>query len=208
MSFFELGALVVLAYLIGAIPSAVWIGKIFFNTDVRNEGSGNAGATNTIRVLGTKAGIVVLLMDILKGWFAVSLASMFNVQMDAAFLDLYRIGLAAAAVLGHIFPVYAGFKGGKGVATLLGVAIALFPWQVILIELGVFAVLFASTRYVSLGSITVAISLPFLMIFAFSGSLPLMIFSGLIAVFIPVTHHKNIKRLFKGTENRLSFKKK
>ncbi|MBI9033306.1 MAG: glycerol-3-phosphate 1-O-acyltransferase PlsY [Bacteroidales bacterium] len=207
MSVFELGLIVLLAYLIGAIPSAVWIGKIFFKVDVRTQGSGNAGATNTIRVLGTKAGVIVLLLDILKGWVAVSLAQMFPIQMSEAYFDLFRIGLAAAAVFGHIFPVYAGFKGGKGVATLLGVAIALFPWQIVFIEVAVFAAIFISTRYVSLGSISVALTLPFLIVFASSASLPIMIFSGFIALFIPITHHKNIVRLLKGEENRLKFKK-
>jgi glycerol-3-phosphate acyltransferase PlsY len=196
------------AYLIGSIPSSVWLGKLIYNKDVREEGSGNAGATNTIRVLGWQIGVVVLLLDALKGWFAVYLADLLPMETYLGMSKpLFQIVLAVLAVLGHIFPVYVGFKGGKGVATLLGVAIAIFPWQVILIELGVFFLIFGSTRIVSLGSILVAVTLPFLMWLAFPVELPILILAIVIAVFIPVTHRKNIGRLLKGEEKRLEFKK-
>ena len=196
------------AYLIGSIPSSVWLGKIFYNKDVRNEGSGNAGATNTIRVLGWQIGVVVLLLDALKGWVTVYLLSLFSYEsVWGLSTSIFQISLAFMAVLGHIFPIYVGFKGGKGVATLLGVAIAIFPWQVILIELSIFAVIFISSRIVSLGSIVVAISLPVLMYFFFPVDTAILILGMVIAVFIPVTHHKNISRLLKGEETRLDFHK-
>ena len=112
---------VILAYLLGAIPSSVWLGKIFFKVDVREFGSGNAGATNTIRVLGWKAGVPVLLVDVLKGWLAVSLAGWLNPEgtQDINFLYL-KVGLAIAAVIGHIFPVYIGFRGGRGSGNPVG----------------------------------------------------------------------------------------
>jgi glycerol-3-phosphate acyltransferase PlsY len=196
------------AYLIGSIPSSVWLGKLIYKKDVREEGSGNAGATNTIRVLGWQIGVVVLILDALKGWFAVYLADIFPAEAYIGMSKpLFQIVLAVCAVLGHIFPIYVGFKGGKGVATLLGVAIAIFPWQVILIELAVFFLIFITSRIVSLGSIIVAISLPLLMWLVFPVELPILILAIVIAIFIPVTHHKNIGRLLRGEEKRLEFKK-
>ncbi len=200
---------ILLAYFIGSIPSAVWVGKAFFNVDVRNEGSGNAGATNTIRVLGAKAGVPVLLMDVFKGWFAVYLAWYF---IPEYFNDLqftyYRITAAAAVVLGHVFPLFAGFRGGKGIATLLGVGIALYPWAV-LIVVGVFILILVISGYVSLSSITGAISFPLIVIFLFNpNSLPLIILAVFVGVFVPFTHRKNIRRLLNGTESKFSFKKK
>src|SRR5512137_2237345 len=118
---------ILLAYLIGSIPSAVWVGKLFYKIDIRKHGSGNAGATNVIRVLGYKAGIPVLLFDVFKGWFDVQVAMLFpHDLLPEDGLNYLRMGLAVAAVLGHIFPVFAGFRGGKGVATLAGVGIALY----------------------------------------------------------------------------------
>ncbi len=119
---------ILLAYLIGSIPSAVWMGKLFYNTDVRQHGSGNAGATNVIRVLGYKAGIPVLLFDVFKGWAAVQIIFLFpHAELSRDLITYVRICMAFAAVLGHVFPVFAGFKGGKGVGTLAGAAIALYP---------------------------------------------------------------------------------
>lgn len=200
---------ILLAYLIGAIPTAVWIGKIFYHTDIRTQGSGNAGATNTIRVLGYKAGIPVLLFDIFKGWLAVQVVHFF--PQDAFTPDMInyiRIGLALAAVLGHIFPVYAGFHGGKGVSTLAGVAIALYPLS-LLIVLGVFIVTLVLSHYVSLSSIVASLVFPFAVIFITGQQNPgLVILSILVAIFIPVTHRKNIVRLLKGKENKFDFKRR
>ena len=201
--------LIILAYLMGSIPTSVWIGKWFYKVDVRTKGSGNAGATNTIRVLGWKAGIPVLLFDVFKGWFAVYMANLFlsDVYTGDQFINI-KIALAVAAVIGHIFPVYVGFKGGKGVATILGVGIALFSYSV-LVAVGVFAVVLLITRIVSISSIIASILFPFIVVFIFNvNNLSLIIMSVAVAVFIPLTHLKNIKRLIKGEESRFDFKKK
>ncbi len=201
--------LIILAYLVGSIPTSVWIGKWFYKVDVRTKGSGNAGATNTIRVLGWKAGIPVLLFDVFKGWFAVYMANFIlsDVYTGDQFINI-KIALALAAVIGHIFPVYVGFKGGKGVATILGVGIALFSYSV-LVAVGVFAVVLLITRIVSISSIIASILFPFIVVFIFNvNNLSLIIMSVAVAVFIPLTHLKNIKRLIKGEESRFDFKKK
>ena len=200
----------IVAYLMGSFSSAVWIGKWFYNTDVRKQGSGNAGATNTIRVLGTKAGVIVMILDIVKAWGAVTLAHVFagDNLSDTQFVN-YQIIVGALAVFGHVFPVFTGFKGGKGVASLVGVIIALYSPYIFLLVLGWFAVVFIIFRYVSLASITASIFFAVLAIFVFhEQNTYLIILAALIAVFIPVTHHKNIKRLLKGEESKLTFKKK
>ncbi len=198
---------VVAAYLIGSFSSAVWIGRWFFGKDVREDGSHNAGTTNTIRVLGTAPGIVVLLLDALKGWLAVRLDFLFLTPATQEYKVYFDVALAAAAVLGHVFPLYTGFKGGKGVATLMGVVLALYP-EAYLFAVTVFAVVFITTRYVSLASITAAVSFPFLEIFVCGQTDPVLrFFSIFIAVFIIITHRKNIGRLFKGEESKLNFKK-
>lgn len=200
---------ILLAYLIGSIPTAVWWGKTFYDIDVRNEGSGNAGATNTIRVLGAKAGIPVLLFDVFKGWLAVFLSAFFlSPELNVFQVDLFRIITAVAVVLGHVFPVFAGFRGGKGIATLLGVGIALYPWAV-LVTLGIFILMLVTTRYVSLSSITGAVTFPFTVIFLFNpGSWPLIALAVFVGIFVPLTHRKNIIRLLKNEESKFSLKKK
>lgn len=199
---------IVVAYLIGSVSTAVFFGRLFHDVDVREHGSGNAGATNTMRVLGTKAGLTVLFIDAFKGWLVVSLSPLFtNAQWDNQEMITLRLMMAVAVVLGHVFPLYTNFKGGKGVATLMGVAVALYPIYLILILLGVFIVVFALTRYVSLGSITVALFLPVLAIWVFHVILPLQILAVIIAILVPITHKKNIKRLLAGEESRLSVKK-
>ncbi len=200
---------IALAYVVGSVPSAVWVGKLFYGVDVRTRGSGNAGATNTIRVLGVKAGIPVLLFDVFKGWLAVYLSHLF---IPSGFTYnqevILKIAMAVAAVLGHVFPLFAGFRGGKGIATLLGVGIALYPWASLSV-LAIFIVIFLAGRYVSLASITAALSFPVLVIFVFNPhSLPLLLLSLFVGVFVPLTHRKNIGRLLQGTENRFTFKKK
>jgi glycerol-3-phosphate acyltransferase PlsY len=199
----------VLAYLMGSFSSAVWIGKWFYNTDVREHGSGNAGATNTIRVLGTKAGVIVMVLDIIKAWGAVILAHLFAIDTwtEPQLVD-YKIVVGSLAVLGHVFPVFTGFKGGKGVASLVGVIIALFSPYIFLLVLAWFLTVFILTRYVSLASITASVFFAVLAIFVFQEqNMYLIILSALIAVFVPLTHHKNIKRLLKGEESKLSFAK-
>jgi glycerol-3-phosphate acyltransferase PlsY len=197
------------AYLIGSIPSAVWVGKLFYGIDVRNEGSGNAGATNTIRVLGLKAGIPVLLFDVFKGWLAVFLIHFLPISELSAFqTDLYRIVVAVAVVFGHVFPVFAGFRGGKGIATLLGVGIALYP-QAVLATVVIFALMLIITKYVSLSSITASVAFPFLVYFVFNtGSAPLLILAIFVGIFVPLTHRKNIQRLLRNEESKFSVKKR
>jgi glycerol-3-phosphate acyltransferase PlsY len=199
----------IVAYLLGSVSSSVWIGRIFYNIDVRQKGSGNAGATNTIRVLGLKAGIIVLLIDAFKAWAAVKLAPFFAVPgISADAMINYGIILGVLAVVGHVFPLYTGFKGGKGVASLVGMIIALLPYAFLAI-LAWFVLVFIIFRFVSLASITSAILFPFLVIFIFKEtSVSLMVLATLIAIFVPLTHHKNIKRLMKGEELKMSFSKK
>ena len=151
--------LVIAAYILGSIPSAIWLGKLFAGTDVRQHGSGNAGATNTFRVLGAKIAIPVLLMDVLKGWFAVQLYVFFAVDKSGDMDSVYQVALGASAWLGHVFPIFARFKGGKGVATLLGMALALYLYPVLL-SLAVFIIVFSISRFVSLSSMLAAILFP------------------------------------------------
>jgi len=198
-----------IAYILGSIPTAVWIGQWFYGIDVRKKGSGNAGATNTIRVLGWNAGVPVFLLDIFKGFFAVWIMLFFIPAGWDNDLKIYIQILAGIfAVTGHALPVFAGFKGGKGVATLFGAGIALYGWA-ILVPLFVFLIVIAITKYVSLGSILGAISFPIAVIFIFQithpGLIGLAVFA---AMFILWTHRKNIVRLLKGEENRFSFTKK
>jgi glycerol-3-phosphate acyltransferase PlsY len=202
-------SIILLAYLLGSIPTSVWVGKIFFKTDIREHGSGNAGATNMIRVLGWKVGLPVFLFDVLKGWLAVKLAGFLQVPApEEQWFTVIRIALAAAVILGHVFPVFAGFRGGKGVASLLGVGIALYPVSVWAV-LGVFLLMLLVFGYVSLGSITAALAFPAIDILLFHQKDPWLIgLSLLVAIFIPLTHRKNIVRLLKGQESKFIRKKK
>lgn len=210
MYWFYLGFEVVAAYLIGSVSSAVWVGNTFYGVDVRKHGSGNAGATNVIRVLGYKAGIPVLLFDVFKGWIAVMLGVWIHPGLNSADAIVYlKIVLAFAAVLGHVFPVFAGFKGGKGVGTLAGAGIGLFPLAFAGI-LAVFIVTLVISHYVSLSSILASLSLPMLLLVidGFTGvHTGLFLLSLLIAIFIPITHRKNIRRLLRGEENRFEFRR-
>jgi glycerol-3-phosphate acyltransferase PlsY len=200
--------LIILAYLIGSIPTAVWIGKFFYNIDVREFGSGNAGATNTFRVLGQKAGIPVLIIDILKGSLAVSAAflSTYDFVSDE-FINLQLV-LGIAALVGHIFPVFAGFRGGKGVATILGIVIFILPLSCCLSLLVFLMVLFAS-RMVSLSSMLAGISFPFFLHFVFHNTNSILtIFSVVVALLLIVTHRKNILRIINKQESKIKFASK
>jgi acyl phosphate:glycerol-3-phosphate acyltransferase len=199
-----------IAYLIGSIPSAVWIGKWFYRVDVREHGSGNSGATNTFRVLGKKAGIPVLLMDVCKGWASVMMAFWATEAPPHSqdFVNI-QIVLGVAAVVGHIFPVFAAFRGGKGIATLFGVILAVHPYAC-LIAAGVFLIVFIATNYVSLGSISAGISFPFIIIFFFGHDIvpSMVVFSCLVAILILITHQKNIERLLRREESKIFLVKK
>ncbi len=196
--------LLISAYLLGSIPTAVWWGKRFYGIDVREFGSGNAGATNTFRVLGKKAGIPVLIIDILKGIIATSLAFLSPFVFESAeFVDL-ELGLGVAALVGHVFPVFAGFRGGKGVATILGVVICLTPFTSLLVLL-VFLTVLILTRYVSLSSMAGGVSFPlFLNLVLKNNNSTLLIFSVFVALLLIVTHKKNILRLLKKQESKVS----
>jgi glycerol-3-phosphate acyltransferase PlsY len=195
--------LLLLSYLLGSVPTAVWIGKYFFQTDVREHGSGNSGATNTFRILGKKAGIPVLLIDVLKGWISVMLAIWFLSPGDSPVLfENFRVLCGAAAVLGHVFPVFAGFRGGKGVATLLGVAIGMQPLAA-LCCIGLFLLVLILTKYVSLGSILASLFYGiFLLVIDRVHHDATIIFALMIPMLVIITHTKNIRRLFEGNENR------
>lgn len=200
----------ILAYVIGSIPTAVWVGKWFYKIDVRDYGSGNAGATNTIRVLGPKAGIPVFIIDVLKGFSAVELAYICREDFGThnEFFAFFKVILSFIVVAGHVFPLFAGFRGGKGIATSLGVVLALFPFPA-LITFGIFMIVLLITHYVSIGSMTASIIFPFLSYYVFDcNEWAYIVFSITVVIFIFFTHRKNIRRLRKGEEARFFFRKK
>lgn len=190
------------AYLLGSIPTAVWIGKYFYNIDVREYGSGNAGATNVFRVLGKKAGIPVLLIDVLKGFLAVSLANSSDYTVGSNLFINLQLVLGIASLVGHIFPIFASFRGGKGIATLLGIILAILPFAAF-ISIGIFIAVLLVSSYVSLGSMTAAVAFPIIVILGFKTTTPsLIIFSILIAIMVLITHQKNIERLLRREESK------
>lgn len=193
---------IVLAYFLGSVPTAVWIGKARYNLDVREHGSGNAGATNTFRVLGWKPGLVVFLLDTFKGFMAVYITQISGIA-NHEYAALFYIASGLLAVLGHIYPILAGFNGGKGVATMLGIILALHAPGA-LIALGVFALIFFTTQYVSLGSLAAAVTYP-LVIFVFftDTDIYLKVFSILLAAILFLSHRGNIVRLVKGDESKV-----
>lgn len=200
---------VIIAYLLGSIPTAVWVGKIFHGIDVREHGSGNAGATNVIRVLGWKSGIPVMIIDIGKGWSAAYLPILFHLaEPGSAMLVNIQIITGLTAIVGHIYPVLAGFKGGKGVGCTVGVLIALHP-LLTLTCLVVFLSVLLITGYVSVASMSMGIAFPILLFTLFnSPSFYFKIFSLIMAVAIIITHRKNIKRLLNGEESKFIKRKK
>ena len=196
--------LIIIAYLIGSIPTAVWTSKYFFDIDIRDYGSGNAGATNTYRVLGAKWGTFVMIVDLLKALAAVKLAFFLPYEHHSEFyLINMQLGLGLAAVLGHIFPVWAEFRGGKGVASLFGMVLGIQP-NVALCCVAVFALVLYLTRWLSLSSILASIALPVFILFIYNEPEPLYrIFAITVALLVLLTHQKNIGRILKGNENRL-----
>ena len=196
--------LIVLAYLIGSIPTAVWVSRYFFDIDIRDYGSGNAGATNTYRVLGPKWGTYVMIVDMLKAIVAVKLAFFLP---DAHEYELYlinlQIGLGLAAVVGHIFPIWANFRGGKGVASLFGMVLGIQP-NVALCCVGIFILVLFLTRWVSLSSILASIAFPVFILLIFNEPEHLYrIFAVIVALAVVFTHQKNIGRLLKGNESKV-----
>jgi glycerol-3-phosphate acyltransferase PlsY len=198
--------LIGLAYLIGSIPTSVWVSRRFFGIDIRDYGSGNAGATNTYRVLGSKWGTFVMIADMVKGIIATSLYLLLPFYVVPAH-DWDRtnlmIGLGLAAVVGHIFPIWASFKGGKGVATLFGMVVAIQP-LVAVCCVGVFLLVLYLTRFVSLSSILAGISFAVFILFIFNDDVTLYrVFSVAVALLILLTHQKNINRILNGTESKV-----
>ncbi len=208
-------ATTLLAYLLGSIPTAVWYGDGFFGLDIRKYGSGNAGATNTFRVLGKRAGTVVMLIDVLKGYTATILSSLlwyFDVIGTHEILT-FKLVFGLVAVIGHVFPIWADFKGGKGVASLLGMVLAIHP-EVAAVCIGIFLVVVIASQYVSLGSMMAALAFPVLLLLRAFGQKehPLLIVFGVVVfLFVVLTHQKNITRLLNGEESRtrlIKFRKK
>ena len=195
----------VFAYLIGSIPTSVWLGKFYHGIDIREHGSGNAGATNTFRIFGKKLGIIVLIVDILKGWIAVKLFYVLyesGQSVDELFNLKIRLGICA--LLGHVFPIYVGFKGGKGVATLLGIILAL-NHEAALMSIGVFLLIFVISGYVSLSSIVAGLFFPVVVMVISKTSQPAMVvFALMISVAVIITHQKNIERLLSKKENKVN----
>ena len=196
--------LIICAYLIGSIPTALIISKKFFGIDIREYGSGNMGATNTFRVLGSRYGTIVMVCDILKGMTAVALYNFlpyyFHNELERT---NFMIGLGLSAVVGHIFPIWANFKGGKGVATLFGMIMAIQP-VVAISCVGVFLLVLFFTRYVSLSSILGALMLPVCVLWIWNEhEIMYRVFALLVASLVILTHQKNIGRIFRGVESRV-----
>jgi glycerol-3-phosphate acyltransferase PlsY len=196
--------LIVLAYLIGSIPTAVWVSKYFFGIDIRDYGSGNAGATNCYRVLGSRWGTFVMVIDMMKGMVAAGLYLLIPYYLsDEWDRTNFMVGLGLAAVLGHIFPIWADFKGGKGVATLFGMVVAIQP-IVALCCVGVFLFVLFITRFVSLSSILASISFAVFILFIFNEKETLYrVFAVAVALMVVLTHQKNINRILNGTESKV-----
>ena len=197
-----------LAYLIGSIQTAVWAGKKWHGLDPREHGSKNAGATNTFRVLGKKSGWFVLIIDISKG----VLASIFPLILAENYSDnqllVFQLTTSFACIIGHVFPIFAQFKGGKGVATSLGIIIGLNPISAA-ISLGIFLLVFLLFKYVSLGAIVTSLSYPFVSYFIVKEDARIMIiFTVLLGFLIIVSHRKNITRLMNGEESRMNLSRR
>lgn len=205
-------SMLILAYLLGSLPSAVWIGKKYYGIDIREHGSKNAGTTNMLRVLGRRAAIPVFVLDFFKGFAAVSLLSLmrYDPEITSAWLINLKILAVFAAVLGHIFPIFADFKGGKGVATLVGAVTGIYP-QIILLCFAVWALVFMISHYVSLASMSAGCCFPlFVVIYSSSEwsrnndiSFTFILFAFAVAGLLIWSHRKNIERLKAGTESKI-----
>jgi len=206
MNVFLISVTVVVAYLLGSIPTAVWYGQGFFGIDIRQHGSGNAGATNTFRVLGKRAGTIVMLVDVLKGYTAAIMANLlwYLDVITQKEIMTFEIVFGLVAVIGHLYPIFADFKGGKGVASLLGMVLAIHP-EMALVCIGIFLLVVIASQYVSLGSIMAALAFPVLLLLQVFGqkeSPLLIVFGFVVFLMVVLTHQKNIGRLMRGQENR------
>jgi acyl phosphate:glycerol-3-phosphate acyltransferase len=206
---FEINNLIalLLSYFIGSIPSAIWISKWFFGIDVRDYGSNNAGATNTFRVIGRVAGFTVLFLDILKGWVSVQILTSFILHSPGTptYINMQLI-VGFTAVLGHVFPIYEKFQGGKGVATLMGIILAI-NFSAAIGCVIIFLLIFIFTSYVSLGAIIAAIFFPIITIFIIRvESISLIYFSIFISILVLFTHKSNIYRLLNKDESKMKIK--
>jgi glycerol-3-phosphate acyltransferase PlsY len=200
---------IIISYLIGSMPTALWVGKAFYGLDIREHGSGNSGATNTFRVLGKKAGSAVLIIDIIKGLTAASLVR-YLPFVDPGTIKFVNLQLlfGLSSVLGHIFPIYCNFKGGKGIATLVGMVLGIHYISAF-VCIALFVVVLFSTRYVSLSSILAAVAFPLIAVLVYKNEEPLFIAFGIAAaVMVVLTHQKNIVRLVEGNENKAKLLKK
>lgn len=202
--------LLTLAYLIGSIPTAVWVSKKIYGIDIREHGSGNAGATNTFRMLGKNAGISVMIVDMLKGWAAIQLSRLSFYSWGSEEIVNLQIALGLCAVIGHIFPIWAGFRGGKGIATLFGMILAIHP--IVAVSLvTVFLLMLLITHYVSLSSIAASVAFPVLILVIFkeqAQEISYKLFAIATACMVVLTHHKNIGRLLSGNESKVKIIKK
>jgi glycerol-3-phosphate acyltransferase PlsY len=205
--------LTIAAYLLGSVSNAVWVGNALYRTDVRNYGSKNAGSTNVLRVLGWKAALPVFILDMVKGAAAVCLVFLTDLKIETNAFVGFQIVLGMMAMLGHIFPVFAGFKGGKGVATIAGVMTAIHP-SAMAMSFGVFVITLLISHFVSLSSIITALCFPFIVIVVFGNwlnveeTLTLKLFSVVVMVIILITHRNNMKRLWRHEESRIVFRKR
>lgn len=185
----------IIAYLLGSIPSGVWIGQVFFNKDIRKYGSGNTGATNTFRILGPKAGTIALIADVLKGFVATFIPIYLETDIHPVFIGIF-------AIIGHIYPIYIKFKGGKAVATTAGVFLAIQPVYV-LIFIGVFLMILLTTSTVSIASMGTMVLAA---IFSFLIKDPIMVIAiWILALLIIYLHRKNVARIKNGVESRVPF---
>lgn len=204
----NIAILIILAYLVGSVPTAVWVSKKIYGMDIRDYGSGNAGATNTFRILGAKAGSGVMIIDMLKGFLAVKLSLLSQYAWGSEAMTNLQVFLGLAAVVGHIFPIWADFRGGKGIATLFGMILSIQP-AVALGLVAVFLFMLFLTRYVSLSSIVASIAFPVMIFFIFrEPEITYRIFAVATALLVILTHHKNINRLIQGNESKVKIGKR
>lgn len=206
LTYYTVITMIILAYVLGSIPSAVWIGKKYYGIDIREYGSKNAGTTNMLRVLGRRAAAPVFALDFLKGFVAVTIIGLlkYDDNINDMWVINFKIIAVFAAVLGHIFPIFANFRGGKGVATLVGSVTGICP-QIALLCFGVWLLVLMMTHFVSLSSMIAGCCFP---IFALltpkvNHSVSFIVFSFVIAILLLITHRKNIERLKAGTESKI-----